>query len=1656
MEPDSAMERLQDLQRDLIAFTEQRLPALDRLSAELDATVDDLRKLLGRKRKSEESRKQVNPSTAPKPDILKLQDEEYRVTEEFRQAALQVSDELDLDELEAAKLCIDVEGEAGNLPDTNNLPYRALLRFQRQRFVLLDCLRLLLLQTLDLDAGDEIGAAFQELVRRVVQRQDGQSSFWQRCLEGLTEVEGYLKKISDHQQTAIMTGVHMQGDLVDALLGQRLLLVRQHECLASVMSYLMRGGHVDHSEFRSLLSRAAAFDGSIDVAIHYLAILNCGAAQISAEGTTSLNDAKAIYNLFRPGPNQQQWKMPTLKAVATVMWLAEYSARFIDPTSTQTLRVADRQKDEEERSKLFQETLPQRPFHFLLAACQFLKPEIWYDPAKVGLIRFLLEDTPSVPEESVPPSPEFADLMMSELQAFSDAFITNMPDDLRRMQTHEDDRRRTFFSRPAETEQHQDFSLERFLVIVSYAYQDNADAAQDFWSDRESNLYGFLTWTSKRLPTPRVAAFCELLRAIASDEKSGNQAHLFLLEDTTMSSGRLRKTYSVSWSQIFAELELYASSVRNKAVNPNQVASEDSAEANFIEPETYIMLEAYLRLASHICRISPDARNWILRGQSFHLGETLFQLASTGNEARVHASCFDLLSALLTDKVTEVNDGMWVLLDNWIAGGAPGGGSTTVPRPAGRPPPERQYLMNFATNFETATGLVNLLNALITPSPNLSELTQDTLPFPENLGAADRHAGIDAYVDFVLDTVFKSTQPAMTIGNDRVQVDVLRCACLNFICLSLSTFNEDLVALANIANVAVDTAIKTTSLAAYTRLHPFARVMEWMFNNNVIHALASAAQQNVDDLNSFDPHSPRVQAALRSVQAMNLAMKLQATYLDIVRPFVGSQASTRSKPLVNSAFSSYDDVVLSQLNVVADVVSFAASNNVDLGLESLSLLEKLCASRKLSDPSRYANGGRLRLGNRLVSKLADTSEIVAAEMKPHFQVFEWDLETGEQPLKLIKARAVVDVLNSSLDTAGGRPSVAHCLLGFTCSGPTVSIDPNGSFSQGQSLFHSVAAYAAQAPYAIGDSNVSWLLSVKRGCADIILKLALSPLTAAIVLPELRTMEYLSASSQNQLLVFSNPLWDQVALQDPTLLLDSSAKGVEDFLRTRRDFFEYGSLDLRTANEAQAYSVQEKIVSALLGTIKLPTGEQASTVSVFDLFDFFDLDTAAASTATTKFFKDTDFSMCVKDDAETTTRAFDLPMVEQLLILRKREMLHAGLIKEAHDEQQVDDEVRAILASLTSQNNFRSIQAARLTALEAWTDLLSLMSTSNGLSGAKLSTIALQGLQVILPRFERALSESLDAAALLARLTLTLVPVAAASDIDGKATRNASLAHERLLAAFRVCLKVVTDSGSGLALRDICYRTCCAILAALPLTIINGQASPSPNAKQLLQLVQTTGERLITVVTEDAFSGRGVTRVSALLFLDGVVALFQLSKATTAILRALSKLNFLPVLLDQSLGSVTTSFQSDSTDQLTTAVAYFHTSLALLLRITATTDGTQLVLNSGLFPCIADSKLFSTDPDIGLDIDNPAALREFYRMLAAVLRVVTAVVMARGPANAHVLQQGKAFLQENRFSMQAVFKRTSAVQKTAGPPEEEALQVAEEFGTLLLVTGFLEV
>ena len=1662
MEFEEPLERLQNLQRDLVSFTESRLANLDRLSIELESSIVDLRRLLERKRKSQQSRDALsaNPSGNP-PTAAQVQigDYEYSISNEFREGAITVADELDLDELEAAKLCLAVAEDADGMPET--LPLRAILRFHRQREVLLECVRLIFRKAADLDADDEVAHHLKEVMADIMmgeeRRPSERSAYWRRCIEGLTDVEGSIQKTEERVILMANTGQSLATPNGEALQAQRIFLAHQHETLASIMTYIIRGNHALPEDFRQLLSKAASTVTPLDIMAHYTPILICGSAYFGSDPATTEQAAQDLHKLFAEGPGQLQWKMKSFQYATTVWWLAEYSARFADCPADTIIDGKSIAKLEEDRSKLFTQCCREKAFHLMLSVADFLKPEVWYDPAKAGLVGFLLDNSAMFPHDATAPSRHFAVLTMEEFQTFVNAFVSNMPDLLRQLKSQEDDERRNYLSSTIELGHPDTMDLERFILVVARAYQEDQEGADDFWSDQDGNLYGFLRWASQRLPTPRVAAFCELLRSIATDEKSANNAHLFLLQDTTMVSGKVRKAYAVSWAQIFTELELYAAMTKNKpaVTQPLNGPEEVMTDPDIEEKETPIMLEAYLRLATHICMNSSDARRWILREQPFRLHDHLFQLVQSDSPSNVQACCFDLLAALLTDKTPDINDGLWSALDTWIGG--VGQTTPTAPRSGVRGPAEKHYLQSIAANPEVATSFVHLLNALVVPASSHSEPTLDALPFPESLGSVHRHVGMEPYVDFVLGQVF--TQPLAHQGlyENRVLSNVLRHACLTFAWLCLSTFNENLVVLANSTNVSVESSMKTSSLATYTRLHPFARTMEHLFNNNTIAALFDSVHQLPEELETLDVMSPLVQATAKAVEVMDLAMKLQPTYFDIVRPVVKTQAPSRTSTVANAAISSFDEVMLSQLDVVVYLVHYAACMHVDLAMYSLELLKKLSASRKLTGVVDTMSGQRV--GNRLIGRIQEATDVIAIELRRDFEVDEMDLESDTQPTKLIKAQKILDLLNSAVDASPNKPNLAHSLLGLLEGQGTVRsagrVD-DSLFSGDRSLFHVIARSAVELPTVFGAGNVSWLLSVKRGCLELVSKLATASLTASLVQAELRNMDFLPALAMRLLETRGDVVWDSLPLHTTDILLRPAGCGIRDFMRIRESWFEYAVLEVRSLATARMDSVREKQVGALLGAVD--TGdEQLPSASVLNLIDFFDIEVTEPLEADIRLLTGLNLSVCVVEDAEAVIK-FDLDMVEQLLTLRKRELWVEGAISDAHDDTQATDEMSAILASLKSRNLHSEIQRARLDAVEAWTDLMSTIITVGGLIEPTRTFVALQALQIVLPKFEKSLGDNMDVAGLFARLTLTLVSAAATATFDEANQQIANNRDERILAAFRVCLKAITDTETTPALRDVCYRTCCLIQStSSSLPPQTSSAVFNSSAKQLLQQVQASGERIISVLTEDAFSGRGSTRVSALLFLDALVALFQSYKMTSSLLRALTKLNFVPVLLDGSLGAISAAFRADHKD-LPTTLSYFHTSLALLLNLCRTTDGSQLILNSGFFASVSESQLFSTDPDVGLDIDNPTALHHFYRLLSSVLRVVVAVVAARGPSNASTVQQAKTFLTQNRFSMQAVFKRASRVSQMKGAvqQQEDAEDVAEQFARLIVLTGFLEV
>jgi len=101
-------------------------------------------------------------------------------------------------------------------------------------------------------------------------------------------------------------------------------------------------------------------------------------------------------------------------------------------------------------------------------------------------------------------------------------------------------------------------------------------------------------------------------------------------------------------------------------------------------------------------------------------------------------------------------------------------------------------------------------------------------------------------------------------------------------------------------------------------------------------------------------------------------------------------------------------------------------------------------------------------------------------------------------------------------------------------------------------------------------------------------------------------------------------------------------------------------------------------------------------------------------------------------------------------------------------------------------------------------------------------------------------------------------------------------------------------------------------------------------------------------------------------------------------------------------------------------------------------------------------------NILLDIDNPAALKVYFKLLLDIIHIINAIVLSRGQQNDQTLAQARHFLQEYRSTSMSIFKRSAKIGQVnevgiARDPNEELLeQLVDQFTVLIAASSFLEV
>lgn len=1633
-----SLERLQGLHADLVAHTQKSLSNIDRLWHELQDSIQEFKTLL------DQSRSTDAEARAFREGKIEVEGQAYAINEEFRQLSVAIGTALDISEEHAGRLVIETQASSSDNEQATIAD--VVQKYHDRRDYLLQDLRLVLQQSQDLDLEEDVRYNYKEVVETILDTKNGViangSAFARKCMQSMNDIESRQNKLNEQiQSKAILS--HARGEAFYRTLEfQRSSLFKQHEALGAILSLLFRGNYTISEDLRKLHERSQRWQRLDFSCIHYLpafaaAFQRYGSPEGNGQSQEAINLNKVLVARTNDDPNGPY---RPLAATLEMWWTAEYSGFWRDSAAPDN--------EAANRTAIMKRALDDGSLEFMLSMCTNMKNDPWQQSARQELVEMLLDGSNVSFDGIEPTSSYFLTMMMEAYEAFADAWITNMPDSIRKLKSEEDDQRLKQITasvdgvlQQSSHDQGARLHLEAFLVVIAFAFENRPEAGEQWWEDPDSNLYGFLHWAARRQTVPRVSAFCEMLCAISGLSENAQAAHKFLLDDAPpVPSIRGKKLPSLNYVQVLAELDFYSRKVHEKAQQSQTVKSRLHPEPELNEAESPVMLSCYLRLLAHLFRQTVQARDFFLTLQAIDLPKSLLHLSSGPIPSFLRAAIFSFFEALLTDKDWNTSQRMWLTIDEWASTNHDRAASTPGDK---QPSPTTAALQNtlaaITTSHNHYDAFLKLLVALADPLP---EMSGQPIPFPPDLGSIYRFPGITPYVDLVCGQfTTKNLQNWLEDGNGQGYVRII--ACIDFMLACLKGFNENYV-------TASGKSLGSTTGESYNNLyaqrHPFARVMEWLFSTSVNKCLTQLLHQPEEVIETPSQDDPKVIGLQRLVELLNSVLSLQPTYFDIVKP---KKANDGQRTIQFSGITAIEDSIIGRPELLLDICRYAASEHVPLSLQSLELLQKLSASARFQN-HLFDETRRDRTGRHMIEIVGPTGEAqlkhISSALAAHFVVDPRELELGSEADGYLLKDGVLSFFNACLATQSESPNIAHLLLGFERIGNHLGF--TSEFEQGNSMFDALASLSSNYPDGLEDSLLSWLLHTKAETICVLKHLWSYPVSSDLTMTQLRRASFLTQQLTSQLPVTQNTLWDGISIMQPDFYFRTSAEGFTDFLSFRRHLYDYVRREIEHVGKANIKALQEKYLGTFQGKSIDADGLPLNHPTIFDLFDFAELETRhpeVLALPTLIFFDNIDFDAYVKD------QLYQVDKVQ--IVLKQVSAQIAGLFRDANkqlDTEALHNEVDYMAGLLEARNRHTLATVERITCLRSYVDMIISIVDCCPMEPATKTQFILHMLQLILPKLDTYLSDGAPEAGELTRMAETLLFALSTIEMTSltKAqTRIDVTVAEKLFQLFRICAEGVPLSVTNPALRAVLYSICAQYLTRI-LSSPASNTDPSNKARNnAMDTIRSAGNQLITILSDDADDGLDTCRLNALNLLAQLVCVAR-SQNSNLIVESFVKSNILEVLLDP-LKNIAEEFSATEPANRVYLLTLFEARTHLLLQVSRTRSGASALLDANLIQTLRDSALFSADPDLGFDLNvsDPSALVRsttlarpesssgtsqktalvtYFSLLASCLRLLLSTFLSFGPDNEKVIYLVRTFLADYRGNMVGIYKRAAGL------------------------------
>lgn len=574
--------------------------------------------------------------------------------------------------------------------------------------------------------------------------------------------------------------------------------------------------------------------------------------------------------------------------------------------------------------------------------------------------------------------------------------------------------------------------LERLYLAIYYLYSGREQYISKIWGDPNTPFYGFLQWASKCNSPLIMSTFSMLLSGLAYGSDNAISVFSFLqmtnsntalLTNPKHNSTLLTKYPSISWSTIYSTLNYYCEELTNASDTTLQTLSSAPLDVDLKSKGkviTELGEDSIIYISGFFQVLSEVARNSEKARVDLlesDNGQLLNILTKLLNmNTLLNGSVLTLLGSLVGDSLADRTK-FWQILDSWIFNNGRSSSVVNFPKAA---------LTRKLVNYQHICGFVSLLKKLLDNLDSSSDIFHPlSLPFPLDLGGAVRKPGIWCYLDFLCTDIFPDIDYTEIPMDDKIS---LKFDILNLLKACVGHLDPEIVVNSSICGVKnLDGIVEMKSIIRYFQAHPASAILTCFFKNKFMESLFDVCEIEIEEIYQASFQSPRILLVQKSLELFNEIMKYENFFFDQLVPILRLPDNQFTDPTsINiSGPISLCQCFLLNLPLLANITLFVGSDKLDMAALSLTLLSKIYSSKEFCGMNSNLQSSLVKKNKFLVmcETIDESIRIRAAFIQ------QLNSEITEQKSVFIKL-SLLQFINDNLDPMENCLSVSHFLLGF--------------------------------------------------------------------------------------------------------------------------------------------------------------------------------------------------------------------------------------------------------------------------------------------------------------------------------------------------------------------------------------------------------------------------------------------------------------------------------------------------------------------------------------------------------------------------------------------------------------------------------------------------